>query len=169
MVSSPNLSSSPRGTSYINSTNSKSASSITEIKKGGAQSATGADNSDTNDNGEMAAWMIESAQVAKDYVESIDKGQYAQSWSKGDQIFQHTITENEWTQNLNSQRKGLGKVKSRTLKLQGPSWNPRGLPSGPYMVVEYDTSFESAPRSTEILTLRRGPDGKWRILTYQIN
>jgi uncharacterized cupin superfamily protein len=47
--------------------------------------------------------------------------------------------------------------------------NPHGLPRGAYMVVEYNTSFENAPASGELLTLRQGTDGKWRVLTYQVN
>lgn len=123
----------------------------------------------TADQGEIAAWKIETAQVAKDYVEGLDKGDYAQSWTKGDQLFQHTITQKEWDMALNDNRKKLGRVKSRTLKDQKPAWDPHGLPKGPYMVVEYNTSFENAPDSGELLTMRKGSDGKWRVLTYQVN
>ena len=118
---------------------------------------------------QMAAWLIESAKVANDYVNMLDQGQYVQSWTKGDQIFQHTINKEEWTKALNDNRKPLGKVKSRKLKDQRPAMNPQGLPRGAYMVVEYDTSFEQAPNSGELLTLRRGSDGVWRVLTYQVN
>lgn len=116
-----------------------------------------------------AAWVIESAQVAKDYVEGLDKGEYEQSWTKADQLFQHTITQKEWVTALNENRKNLGKVKSRTLKDQRIAWNPHNLPKGAYMVVEYNTSFENTPNSGELLTLRHDPDGKWRVLTYQVN
>ncbi len=118
---------------------------------------------------QMPAWMIESAQVAKDYVDGLDKGQYAQSWSKGDTLFQHTITKEEWAKALTDSRKPLGKANSRKLKDQRPAQDPHGLPKGAYMVVEYDTSFDNAPNSGELLTLRRGTDGKWRVLTYQVN
>ncbi len=121
------------------------------------------------DQSQMAAWMIEAAQAAKDYVETIDKGLYAQSWSRGDSLFQQTISQKEWATALQGARKPLGKVLSRTLKDQRPAWDPRGLPKGPYMVIEYNTSFEKAPQSGELLTLRMGPDGRWRVLTYQVN
>lgn len=118
---------------------------------------------------EMAAWMIETKQVAKDYVEGIDKGQYAQSWTKGDQLFQQTISQDGWNKALTDGRKSLGNVKSRTLKLQRPAWNPQGLPKGPYMVVEYETTFDKDGKKVELLTLRRGADGKWKVLTYQVD
>lgn len=122
----------------------------------------------TVDPAELNAWMIETAQVSKDYVEGLDKGEYAKSWTKGDQLYQHTITQKEWEYALNKSRKNLGRVKSRTIKKHMPGWDPQGLPKGPYMVVEYKTSFDNAPDSGELLTLRRGSDGKWRVLTYQV-
>lgn len=119
--------------------------------------------------GVMSAWLIESGQAAKDYVEGIDKGQYGDSWSNADQLFQHTITKSNWEKALSDNRTKLGKLKSRSLKRQVPAWDPKGLPKGVYMVVEYNTSFENAPNSGETLTLRRGTDDKWRVLTYQVN
>jgi Protein of unknown function (DUF4019) len=136
----------------------------------GSKAASGTEvSNEKEDQGQTAAGMIESAQVAQDYVDGLDGEQYAQSWTKGDQIFQHTISKEEWTKALNLSRKPLGKVKSRKLKDQRPAWDPHGLPRGAYMVVEYDTSFENAPSSGELLTLRKGSDGKWRVLTYQVN
>jgi hypothetical protein len=116
-----------------------------------------------------AAWMIEAAQVAKDYVDTLDQEKYQESWGKGDALFQRTINQKEWTAALDLSRKSLGKVKSRTLKDEKPAIDPQGLPKGPYMVVEYSTSFEKAPNSGELLTLRRGNDGQWKVLTYQVN
>lgn len=148
-------------TLFAEQTSSMSSSSTTQSTP---------ENSHSNqDQAQMAAWMIETAQVSKDYVEGLDRGQYEESWAKGDQLFQHTISQQEWAKALNDSRKPLGKVLSRTLKDQRPAMNPHGLPRGAYMVVEYNTSFENAPASGELLTLRQGTDGKWRVLTYQVN
>lgn len=114
-----------------------------------------------------AAWVIECAQVAKDYVDRLDRGQYVQSWSKGDLFFQHAVSQKEWMQLLNSTRKKLGSVRSRALRNQQIAWNPVGMPQGAYMVIEFKTAFENSPSSKELLTLRRGSDGIWRVLTYQ--
>jgi len=132
------------------------------VMQNGAQSAAQQDK-------QVEEWKVETAQTGKNYVEGLDKGNYAQSWTQGDQIFQHTITQKEWERALNDSRKKLGGVKSRALKDQKIAWDPQGLPKGAYMVVEYDTSFDNAPNSGEILTMRRGSDGKWRVLTYQVN
>lgn len=122
-----------------------------------------------NNSKELAAWMIEAAQVAKDYVDTVDRAAYNETWSKGSSIFQGMISQSEWAAALQLGRAPLGKVTSRTLKDQRPAWDPKGLPGGAYMVVEYDTSFEKAPNSGELLTLRREADGKWKVLTYKVN
>lgn len=115
-----------------------------------------------------ASWMLESALVAKNYVEALDRGYYGQTWHKSDKLFQNIMSENDWIKALNITRKKLGNVTSRELKDQRFAKDPVGLPKGAYMVVEYNTSFVNAPHSNELLTLRRGEGGQWRVLTYQV-
>jgi hypothetical protein len=121
------------------------------------------------DASQVEAWKIEAAKVAKDYVNLLDQGKYAESWDTGSSIFQKTISKGEWVLALQLARQKLGKVQSRTLKDERPAWDPKGLPKGAYMVVEYNTSFAKAPNSGELLTLRLEPSGQWKILTYQVN
>lgn len=157
------------GVNFSHSAQSAS-SSVSEplTKKDGPSNAPGAFN-EKEDQTQMAAGMKESLQAAQDFVNDLDKGQYGQSWGKGDALFQQTFTKEEWIKVLNETRKGLGKMKSRQLKDQRPAWDPNGLPKGAYMVVEYETSFENSPSSLELLTLRKGAGGKWRVLTYEVN
>lgn len=120
---------------------------------------------DAND---IAAWMLEANLVAKEYVDGLDRGHYAQSWLKGDPLFQKTITQQQWVMALEQKRKPFGKARSRTLRDQRFAWDSPNLPKGSYMSVEFDTQFERGPALVEILTLRRGEEGKWRVLTYRI-
>lgn len=121
------------------------------------------------ESGAMSAWLIEALQAARSYVEMLDRGQYSESWNYGAKLFQRTITQAEWTKALELARKRLGGVRSRTLKDERPAYNPRGMPAGVYMVVEFNTSFDRAPNSGELLTLMRDSDGQWHVLTYQVN
>lgn len=123
----------------------------------------------TQEQAQWAAWMIEAARVAEDFVHTIDQGRYAESWSKGAQIFQRTITQKEWEMALQMARTPLGNTVSRTLKDERPAVDPKGLPRGPYMVVEYNTSFQKAPNSGELITMMRESNGQWKVLTYQVN
>jgi hypothetical protein len=118
---------------------------------------------------EWNAWLIEALKAAEDFVRLIDQGRYAESWTRGAKLFQKTITQKEWSVALQLARQPLGAVRSRSLKDERPALDPKGLPKGPYMVVEYNTSFEKAPQSGELLTLMREADGTWKVLTYQVN
>lgn len=123
---------------------------------------------DTQQHKEQPAWLLESIQAAREYVDAIDKGEYAKSWAKGDPVFRRTIDEDVWVKTLNEYRKPLGKVQSRTLDEQRIAWDPKGLPKGVYMVVIYKTVFAQSPDGGELVTLRRDSDGVWRVLTYEI-
>ncbi len=118
---------------------------------------------------QIAAWMIEALDVARNFTNHINTGNYAQTWMEGDPIFQKVVSQNEWVTALQLVRSKTGAPTSRTLKDEKVAFNPNGLPAGAYMVVEFNTSFEKIPNSGELLTLRRGDDGKWRVLTYQVN
>lgn len=118
---------------------------------------------------QITTWVNEVIQVANQYVSTLDKGLYADSWTQGSTIFQHTINQREWKIALGLARRRLGNVKSRTIKDVRIAWNPAGLPKGPYMVVEYETAFDKAPHSGETLTFNQDSSGKWKVLTYQVN
>jgi hypothetical protein len=132
-----------------------------------SRTATQNEASEQSDDTQNAS-LIASASAAKNYVDALDRGEYAQSWSGSDPIFQKTISQEEWKNYLERVRKQLGKTVSRKMKHQGQAWNPKGLPEGAYMVVSYDTSFQNLPNIEELITLRQGPDQKWRVLTYEI-
>lgn len=121
------------------------------------------------DEGQVNAWKIEAAKAAQEYVNLLDQGRYTDSWRQGSPLFQKTINQNEWNMALQMARKRLGVVKSRTLKDEKIAWDPKGLPKGAYMVVEYNTSFEKAANSGELLTLIREDNGDWKVLTYQVD
>lgn len=118
-----------------------------------------------------AGWMLEASQVAKEFVEDMDKGNYAQVWTRGDDMFKSVANQKDWQEIAQAARKpAWGKVKSRTMKAENIAWDPQGLPKGAYMLVDYETVFDKQSKPMiESLSLKRGTDGKWRVLTYQID
>jgi len=120
------------------------------------------------DDAQMAVWKIEALQVARAFLNLVDGRKYAESWLSASPLFQRTMKQKEWVVVLNLAHDKLGALKTRTLRDERPAWDPKGLPKGPYMVVEYDSSFEKVPKLEEELTLRREPTGQWKVLTYRL-
>lgn len=119
-------------------------------------------------NPNLQADLTASALAAQNWLKLVDDGQYDESWSQGSSIFQLTIQQDEWKQILDAMRKPLGSVISRKVVDQRTATNPKGLPAGDYMVMVYDTSFSGKSSAHELVTLVKGDDGQWRVLTYQV-
>ncbi len=116
----------------------------------------------------VSAWMLEAAAAAREELRRIDQGQYEESWSKGDALLQKITSKEEWVSLLKEMRQPFGKVNQRALKRETPAYDPKGLPEGEYMIIEYLTSFDKGAQREERLTLRRGSEGRWRVLTYRL-
>jgi hypothetical protein len=62
----------------------------------------------------------------------------------------------------------MGKLESR--KLQSASYTTLlpGVPSGEYVVILYETSFDHKPTSQETVIMSREKDKAWRVAGYYI-
>jgi hypothetical protein len=112
--------------------------------------------------------LEQSATATQTWLSLIDTGNYGQAWDSSSKLFQQTINKPQWQQLMDSSRKPLGSIRNRTVLDQRTASNPRGLPAGDYMVMFYNTAFANKPSAYELVTLMKEPDGKWRILTYQV-
>ncbi len=109
-----------------------------------------------------------SLNAAKQWLHSVDNGDYAQSWESGALTFKLTISQQHWEKLMNAIRAPLGPVVSRQLLEQRPAVDPKGLPKGEYMVVFFKTKFQKKKEAHELVTLVKETDGKWKVLTYQV-
>lgn len=109
-----------------------------------------------------------SAEASKKWLQLVDQGKYAESWKQSSGLMRLTIPADEWVHVLDSVRKPLGSVQSRTVADQRVAENPKGLPPGHYMVMFYKTSFSNKKDAAELITLF-SEDGDWRVMTYQVN
>jgi hypothetical protein len=82
-------------------------------------------------------------------------------------LFQSTIPQKEWRTHLEGKRRPLGAVRAREVKDQRPAWDPRGLPKGAYMVLEFTTTFANGTKE-ELITMMQEQNGAWKVLTYEI-
>lgn len=65
-------------------------------------------------------------------------------------------------------RKPLGKLVSRRVKSAIFKTSLSGAPDGQYVVIEFETSFESKKLAIETVTPMMDKDGKWRVSGYYI-
>jgi hypothetical protein len=119
--------------------------------------------SKSNPDAEKAA--IESARV---WVELVDSEKYIESWEEAAEYFKSAISKDKWQETIQTVRKPLGKTISRELKSQRYVISLPGAPDGEYVVIQYNTSFESKKVSVETITPMLDKDGKWRVSGYYI-
>ncbi len=114
-------------------------------------------------------WANESSGsiAAKEWLNIIDAGKYAESWQKADSFFKSQLSQKKWNNALKDIRTPLGKVTSRSeLSAKEYSSLP-GVPSGEYLVIQFQTEFQNKKSFTETLTLSKN-SGQWLPVGYFI-
>ena len=106
--------------------------------------------------------------AALSWLALVDAGQYDASLSDAAAFFRGAVTPAQWTQAMQSTRKPLGTVSSRTLKSATYATSLPGAPDGRYVVVQFDTTFSNKAAAVETITPMREPDGVWRTSGYFI-
>jgi len=99
----------------------------------------------------------------------IDNSEYGQSWQNASALFRNAITEDKWKTALETVRKPLGDVVSRTFKSAQAMTKLPGAPDGQYVVMQFETSFANKKPATETVTFMLEKDGQWRAAGYFIN
>lgn len=98
--------------------------------------------------------------AAIEWLMLVDDGKYAESWKAGSKKLQSGMARVAWESRMNTSRKPLGKVVSR-------SWS-EPQPGAQTVVLEARTSFEKKPDATESLTLILDAGGAWKVSEYSI-
>lgn len=106
--------------------------------------------------------------AAKTWLALTDGGKYGESWGKAAAMFQAAITRAAWENALGNVRAPLGAVRSRKLKSASFTHDLPRAPKGDYVVIEYDTDFESKPGAVETVTPMLEKDGSWKVSGYYI-
>lgn len=109
-----------------------------------------------------------SVEAAENWLKLLDGDKYSESWDTGSLTFRLTIPKGHWISMMEKIRKPFGNVSSRKILDQRPAKDPEGLPRGDYMVIVFQTTFSHNKEGRELVTLVQESDGKWRVLTYQV-
>ncbi len=106
--------------------------------------------------------------AALEWLQLVDAGNYAQSWSTASALFRQQVSEAQWQSAAMGVRAPLGAVKSRRVMSADFMTVLPGAPAGQYVVVRFDSSFEHRSSAVETVTPMKDSDGKWRVSGYYI-
>jgi serine/threonine protein kinase len=108
---------------------------------------------------------VEPAQI---WLQNIDAGNYAQSWTNAAAYFQQAITPEKWVEAVQQARKSFGPLISRTVKSAQEMSSLPGAPDGRYIVMQFATSFANKKSAVETVTFMLEKDDQWRAVGYYI-
>ncbi|HVF63295.1 MAG TPA: DUF4019 domain-containing protein [Casimicrobiaceae bacterium] len=109
------------------------------------------------------------ANVAREWLERVDRGDVAGSYARAGARFRKALTETAWTGAYDAERKPRGAVVQRALAgTRFESRAPGSSIEGEFAFLAYRTSFDKVAGITETITLERESDGAWRVVGYSI-
>jgi hypothetical protein len=108
------------------------------------------------------------AREAEEWMAKLDAGKYAECWTEASEIVKNAVTMEKFESSIKAVREPMGKLESR--KLQSASYTTLlpGVPSGEYVVILYETSFDHKPMAQETVIMSREKDKVWRVAGYYI-
>ena len=104
--------------------------------------------------------------AATQWLMLTDSRQYAESWFQASTTFRGAVGKEQWKNALDTVRTPLGKVESRQLRNATYTTKMPNGPSGEYVILQYETSFENAPQMIETVTPMLEKNGKWKVSGY---
>ncbi len=105
------------------------------------------------------------------WLADVDNDHYGRSWDTASAAFQKAISRDAWTAALNQVRKPLGSSSSRRLlsaKFVTTLPSPTGPIEGEFVLAQFNTAFERAPKTIETVTFSKESDGTWKCTGYYI-
>jgi serine/threonine-protein kinase len=108
----------------------------------------------------------EATAVARAWLDLVEHGRYALSWTAAAPALRQTIGEEEWEVALRSVRAPLGPCRSRVLRSRTTVEAFPGVPPGPYTVIRFESGFDGQRGVIETVTTCLGDDGRWRVAAY---
>ena len=106
-------------------------------------------------------------EASLNWLAHIDLENHSDSWERACNSFRSNMPKQDWDFLMSTLRKPLGDVVRRELFEQKLVANPKGFPSGDYMVVYFSTTFAFRPLAYELVTLRL-EEGQWKVFTYLV-
>src|SRR5207248_2656053 len=99
----------------------------------------------------------------------IDAGKYDDAWASSADEIKTVGPKNRFAKMMGMTRSPLGKELSRVVKDKAYAKDPQNAPPGEYVQMHFSTSFENAKSATETVTVKKQPDGTWKVGQYSVN
>lgn len=115
-----------------------------------------------------SAAIAQAQKAASSWLALTDGARYGPSWDAAASLFKAAVTKEQWEKALASARSPLGALKARKVKTATFSRTLPGAPAGEYVVIQYESQFESKASATETVTPMLDKDGTWRVSGYYI-
>jgi len=107
--------------------------------------------------------------AATSWVELVDAGKYDDAWAAAADEIKGVAPKEAFAKMMAQTRAPLGKEVSRSVKDKGYAKDPQNAPPGEYVQIHFDTSFENSKAATELVIVKKQPDGVWRVGQYSVN
>ena len=111
----------------------------------------------------------EGVAAATEWLEAIDAAKYDDAWATSADEIKTAGPKETFSKMMEQTRAPLGKEVSRTVKDHTYAKDPQNAPPGEYVQIHFDTSFESAKSATELVIVKKQPDGVWKVGQYSVN
>jgi tetratricopeptide (TPR) repeat protein len=130
------------------------------------------DNADAKlglDKAKTAAQSVKAAtQAVEQWLAALDAGKYADCWEQSAAAIRKTVPKANLEAALKTALQPFGKVVSRKLLAADYETSLPGAPNGEYVIMQYQTDFESKKGAIETITPTKEADGQWRVSGYYV-
>ena len=98
------------------------------------------------------------------WLKALDAADYSATWRSATEGFKAAVSSEAWSQTAKAVRAPLGNVKTRSERSAAFMRALPGVPDGEYVLIQFDTVFETKAQAIETITAKHEPDGKWKVV-----
>jgi len=107
--------------------------------------------------------------AASTWLDLVDAGKYDDAWASSADEIKTVGSQENFAKMMAQTRAPLGKEISRSVKDKGYAKDPQNAPPGEYVQIHFATSFENSKSATELVIVKKQPDGVWKVGQYSVN
>jgi hypothetical protein len=107
--------------------------------------------------------------AATTWLATIDAGKYDDAWQNSADEIKTVGPKERFAKMMEQTRSPLGKEVSRAVQDKAYAKDPQNAPPGEYVQIHFHSSFDAAKSATELVIVKKQPDGSWKVGQYSVN